>query len=89
MEDRARSRIPKVLSKRVRRMLKTIVSKAALRSRRVRIEIDPESEAVRRSFKTEGELSRYCVLGDKLIGRSAKDWYGRDDGQVGQEQVSQ
>ena len=28
------------------------MSKAALRSRRVRIEIDPESGAVRRSFKT-------------------------------------
>ena len=29
-----------------------IVSKAALRSRRVRMEIEPESEAVRRSLKT-------------------------------------
>ena len=51
-KERARSRIPKVLSRWVRRMLWSIVSKAALRSRRVRIEIDPESEAVRRSFKT-------------------------------------
>ena len=32
-----------------------IVSKTALRSRRVRMEIEPESEAVRRSLKHEGE----------------------------------
>ena len=49
------------------------MSKAALRSRRVRIEIEPESEAIRRSFKARRELSRYCVLGNKLIGRCAKD----------------
>ena len=46
----------------------SIVSKAVLRSRRVRMEIEPESEAVRRSLKTRGELSQYCVLGDKLAG---------------------
>ena len=46
----------------------SIVSKAVLRSRKVRMEIEPESEAVRRSLKTRGELSQYCVLGDKLTG---------------------
>ena len=40
-------------------------------------------------LRHEGELSRYRVLGNKLIGRCAKDCFGRDDGKVGQEQVSQ
>ena len=40
-------------------------------------------------LRHEGELSRYCVLGDKLIGRCAKDCCGQDDRKVSQEQVSQ
>ena len=39
----------------------SIVSKAALRSRSVRMETEPESEAVKRLLKHEGELSLYCV----------------------------
>ena len=66
------------------------MSKAALRSRTVTIQIEPKSEEVRRSLilRHERELSRYCILGDKLIGRCPKDCCGRDDGIVGQEQVS-
>ena len=42
-------------------MLSSIVSKAALKFRRVRIEIEPESEAVRRSFKIQRRaLSVLC-----------------------------
>ena len=88
-KDRARSQIPKTLSRLVRRMLSSIVSKAALKSRRVRIEIEPEAEAVRRSFKTQRRAVSVLCFGDKLIGRCAKDCCGRDDGKVGQEQVSQ
>ena len=51
-EGQGKITLPKVLSRRVKRMLSSIVSKAVLRSRRVRVEIEPESEAVRMSFKT-------------------------------------
>ena len=60
------------------------------------MEIGPESQAVRRSLKTrelyiyeKGELSQYCVLGDKLTGRCAKDCFDQDDKEAGQEQFSQ
>ena len=49
------------------------------------MEIEPESEEVR-SLKTQ---SQYCVLGDKLAGRCAKDCFDPDDKEVGQEQFSQ
>ena len=45
-------------------MLRSIVSKAALRSRTVRIEIEPESEAVRRSFKTRRRAVSVLCFGD-------------------------
>ena len=65
------------------------MSKAALRSRRIRIEIEPECEAVRRSFKTRRRAVSVLCFGNKLIGMCAKDCCGRDDGKVDQEQVSQ
>ena len=51
-EGKARSQIPKAFSRRVRRMLWSTVLKAALRSTNVRMEREPESQAVRRSLKT-------------------------------------
>ena len=56
-------------------------------TRSIRMETEPESEAVSRSLKTQ--LSQLCVLGDKLTGQCAKDCFDQDDKAACQEQFSQ
>ena len=62
-----------------------IVSKTALRSRRVRMEIEPESEAVRRSLKTRRRADSVLCFG--LTGRCAKDCFDQDATEAGQDWV--
>ena len=50
------------------------------------MELEPETEEGRRSLK-HGEPCKYCVSGDKLTGRYAKQCFDPDDGNVGQENL--